>query len=397
MHAQLLTTVEPLDAGLLLAGRYRILAKVGEGGFGVVYKARDIKRRHRLVAIKQIDLGGLSPRQIIEATDSYNREVSMLSRLSHRNLPRIYDHFTDPTHWYVVMQYIEGETLEDSLKRAKGGRLPLKQVRAIGVQLSNVLSYLHAQTPPIIFRDVKPANIMRTRWGRLYLIDFGIARRFSPDKKRDTGLLGSPGYAAPEQYGRAQSTEKTDIYGLGVTLQHLLTGKEPLDVEPPTPPTNLPHPASQQFQQVLAEMQATDAFWRPHNMWDVKKRLLFIQPDNPRLVSIRQKAFPLLIGLFIGSLPYIFLPLVWLFSSPDPNASAPWFLVPVGLLFSLWPFVLTCQCVVALSFFLVARPHQRWISCGILLMLALIFLAILFGWIPPASSLIHYVNRETSP
>jgi eukaryotic-like serine/threonine-protein kinase len=103
----------------MLAGRYRILAKVGEGGFGVVYKARDTKRRHRLVAIKQIDLGGLSPRQIIEATDSYNREVSMLSRLSHRNLPSIYDHFTDHTHWYVVMQYIEGETLEDALKRAK--------------------------------------------------------------------------------------------------------------------------------------------------------------------------------------------------------------------------------------------------------------------------------------
>jgi serine/threonine protein kinase len=381
---------------LLLAGRYRILAKVGEGGFGVVYKARDIKRRHRLVAIKQIDLGGLSPRQIIEATDSYNREVSMLSRLSHRNLPRIYDHFTDPTHWYVVMQYIEGETLEDSLKRAKGGRLPLKQVRAIGVQLSNVLSYLHAQTPPIIFRDVKPANIMRTRWGRLYLIDFGIARRFSPDKKRDTGPLGSPGYAAPEQYGRAQSTEKTDIYGLGVTLQHLLTGKEPLDDEPTTPPTGQPHPASQQLQHVLAEMQATDAFWRPLNMWDVKKRLLFIQTGNPWLVSIRQKAFPLLIGLFIGSLPYIFLPLVWLFSPPGPNASSPWFLVPVGLLFSLWPFVLICQCVVALSFF-VARPRQRLITCGILLMLALIFLAILFGWLPPASSLIHYANPETSP
>ncbi|TMF41630.1 MAG: serine/threonine protein kinase, partial [Chloroflexi bacterium] len=166
----------------------------------------------------------------------------MLSRLNHRNLPRIYDHFTDPTHWYVVMQYIEGETLEDYLKRAKGGHLPLKQVRAIGVQLSKVLYYLHAQTPSIIFRDVKPANIMRTRRGRLYLIDFGIARHFNPNKKRDTGPLGSPGYAAPEQYGRAQSTAQTDIYGLGVTLQTLLTGKEPLDDEPATPPTEKPHP-----------------------------------------------------------------------------------------------------------------------------------------------------------
>src|SRR5207244_1384911 len=125
--------------------------------------------------------------------------------------------------------------------------------------------------------------------------------RFNPGKKRDTSPLGSPGYAAPEQYGRAQSTEQTDIYGLGVTLQHLLTGKEPLDTESATPPTSQSHPASQQLQQALAEMQSTDAFWRPPNMWDVKKRLLFIQPGNPRLVSIRQKAFPLLIGLFIGS------------------------------------------------------------------------------------------------
>lgn len=105
MQAQLLTPVGQLDTGPLLAGRYRVLAKVGEGGFGEVYKARDIQRRHRLVAIKQINLGGLSAQQIIEATGSYNREVSMLSRLSHRNLPRIYDHFTDPTHWYIVMQY----------------------------------------------------------------------------------------------------------------------------------------------------------------------------------------------------------------------------------------------------------------------------------------------------
>jgi serine/threonine protein kinase len=165
MHAQLLTTVEQLDAGSLPAGRYRILTKVGEGGFGMVYKARDNQRRHRLVAIKQINLGGLSTRQIIEAIDSYNREVSMLSQLSHRNLPRIYDHFTDPTHWYLVMQYIEGETLEDYLKRAKGGRLPLKQVRAIGIQLSNVLSYLHAQTPPIIMYTCNLGNsVSMARW-----------------------------------------------------------------------------------------------------------------------------------------------------------------------------------------------------------------------------------------
>ena len=227
MRAQMLTTIESLDAGSRLSGRYRILGKIGEGGFGVVYKARDTKRKRRLVAIKQIDLATLSPRQIIEATDSYNREVTILSQLQHRNLPRVYEHFTDPTHWYLVMQYIEGETLEDYLKRAKGGQLSMKEVCAIGVQLASMLAFLHSLKPPVIFRDVKPANIMRTRFGRLYLIDFGIARRFTLDKTRDTGPLGSPGYAAPEQYGRAQSTEQTDIYGLGATLQTLLTGREP--------------------------------------------------------------------------------------------------------------------------------------------------------------------------
>ena len=313
----------------------------------------------------------------------------MLSRLSHRNLPRIYDHFTDATHWYIVMQYIEGETLEVYLKRAKGGHLPLKKVRAIGVQLSNVLSYLHAQTPPIIFRDVKPANIMRTRRGRLYLIDFGIARHFNRDKKRDTGPLGSPGYAAPEQYGRAQSTAKTDIYGLGVTLQTLLTGKEPLDDEPATAPTGKPHPTSQHLQQLLNQMQTADSFWRPHTMWDVKKRLLLIQPGNPRLVSMRQKAFSLLIGLFIGSLPYLFLPLVWLFSSRDPNAVTAWFLEPVRLLFFFWPFIFIGQWVAAFCLLFAGPLRQRLIAGGMLIMVALMLLALSLGWLPPASSLIH--------
>src|SRR6185437_6515459 len=157
MNQQLLTASGPLNAGTMLAGRYCILAKIGEGGFGMVYKARDTKHRDRLVAIKEIDLGALSSRQIIEATDTYNRETTLLSSLFHPHLPRLYEHFTDPTHWYMVMQYIEGETLEDYLKRVKDGYLPVKEVLSIGIQLSKVLHYLHLRQPPIIYRDVKPA------------------------------------------------------------------------------------------------------------------------------------------------------------------------------------------------------------------------------------------------
>ena len=393
MHGQLLTTVEPLDAGSLLAGRYRILAKVGEGGFGVVYKARDTQHGRRLVAIKQIDLGALSSRQIIEATDSYNREVTMLSQLSHPNLPRIYEHFTDPTHWYLVMQYIEGETLEDDLKRTKEHPVSVKEMLDIGVQLAKVLRYLHTHTPPIIFRDVKPANIMRTRRGRLYLIDFGIARHFRPEKERDTGPLGSPGYAAPEQYGRAQSTEQTDIYGLGVTLHTLLTGRDPLDDDPAVPPTQLPGKAVQELQRLLEVMQATDTADRPRNMREVKERLLFIRQHRTRLVSLGHSALSFLIGLLIGSLPYLFLPLLQLLSSLYPNDNTPGFFVPFVFpflfLFMFWPLVLICQCLLALYFLFFAHPRRHLLAIGILLMLALIYLAIFFGRLPSAGSLFN--------
>lgn len=212
----------------LLQGRYRVLKQVGTGGFGAVYKASDVKAGNRNVAIKQINLKGLKPNEIIEATDTFNREVEILSDLGHTNLPRVYEHFTDPEHWYVVMDFIEGQTLEEYLLTTKG-HLALDEILDIGIQLCSVLEYLHTRVPPIIFRDLKPANIMLTPYKQVYLIDFGTARFFKPGKPRDTIAFGSPGYAAPEQYGKAQTTPRSDIYSLGATLHHLLTGKDPAD------------------------------------------------------------------------------------------------------------------------------------------------------------------------
>jgi serine/threonine protein kinase len=117
----------------LLAGRYRIVALVGEGGFGTVYKAVDMQRDEALVALKQINLSGLRPRDVIEATETFNREVGMLSGLKHPNLPRIYKYFTDAEHWYLAMDFIEGETLEEYLNSAKGGHLPVEEVLEIGI------------------------------------------------------------------------------------------------------------------------------------------------------------------------------------------------------------------------------------------------------------------------
>src|SRR5215472_2341825 len=257
-----------LQLGTLLAGRYRILARIGEGGFGTVYKARDRHRYGKVVAIKAITMAALSSQEKIEVTDSFNREITLLSRLEHKHLTRIHHQFTDPEHWYIVMDYIEGQTLEELLARSPKGRLPLGQVARIGIALCDVLSYLHSQRPAIIYRDVKPSNIMLTPWGRLYLIDFGIARRYQPGQLRDTGPLGSPGYAAPEQYGRVQTTVQTDIYGLGATLQTLLTGKEPLDIRLQGMPPEVRLP--RKLQALLTRMMDPDPLRRPRSMTEVK-------------------------------------------------------------------------------------------------------------------------------
>ncbi|HVB22866.1 MAG TPA: serine/threonine-protein kinase [Ktedonobacteraceae bacterium] len=211
----------------LLKQRYRILAQVGNGGFSVVYKAEDTRDGNREVAIKAITLHGLQPQEIIEATEAFNREILILSDLKHRNLPRIRDHFSDTRCWYLVMDYIEGTSLEKHLENMPGGRLPLEEVLDIGVLLCDVLDYLHGCTPSVIFRDLKPANIILTVDGHLALIDFGIARRFKPGQQKDTMVFGSPGYAAPEQYGKAQTTPRADIYSLGALLHQLLTGDDP--------------------------------------------------------------------------------------------------------------------------------------------------------------------------
>src|SRR5439155_22783292 len=140
-----------------------------------------------------------------------------------------YEYFGEDGRWYLVMDFIEGSTLEDRINKAKGHVLPNAKVVDIGLQLAKVLGYLHTRPKPIIFRDLKPLNIMLTPDGNVYLIDFGIARHFKPGQAKDTIAYGSPGYAAPEQYGKTQSTPRADIFCLGVTLHQLLTGSDPSD------------------------------------------------------------------------------------------------------------------------------------------------------------------------
>src|SRR5439155_12405363 len=283
----------------LLKQRYRIISQVGKGGFGAVYKAADLQFGNRPVAIKEMSQSSLSQQELIEATESFKREALLLAGLTHPNLPRIYEQVTDIGRWYLVMDFIEGETLEEHLGKIKGGKLPVEQVLEIASQLCMVLEYLHIRQPPIIFRDLKPANVMLTMYGHVYLIDFGIARHFKPGQAKDTTALGSTGYAAPEQYGKAQTTPRADIYALGATLHQLLSGNDPTDTPFQFASLQLSgHPTLSRLEKLIMLMIEMDASKRPISMASVKQELQTI--STQQLVS---KTNPLQ-----ARLPYAYQP-----------------------------------------------------------------------------------------
>jgi serine/threonine protein kinase len=258
----------------LLSSRYQLDSRIGQGGMGAVYKACDTRFNNRSIAIKEMSRAGLSPANILEAEASFEREAQILADLLHPNLPRIYDHFTEGERSYLVMDFIEGQTLEEYLEKAGGSALPLDQVLEWGKQLCDVLEYLHTHQPPIIFRDLKPSNVMISESGHIFLIDFGIARIFKPGQSHDTVALGSPGFAAPEQYGKAQSSPRSDIYSLGALLHNLLTGVDPS--EQPfffRPASQLNPVISTTLEQLLQQMLDMHSEKRPASIQDVLKVL----------------------------------------------------------------------------------------------------------------------------
>lgn len=368
----------PLQAGAVLADRYCILREIGQGGYGSVYRAKDLQKGGRLVAIKQIDLHRLKPQEVIEATDTFNREVVLLSSLKHPSLPKIYEHFTDANHWYLVMEYIDGQTLEEYLKHTRRGYLSLRQTLHIGQALAKVLTYLHEQRPAVIFRDVKPANVMLTRTGRVYLIDFGIARRFSPQKSKDTGPLGSPGFAAPEQYGRAQSDQRTDIYGLGATLQTLLTGRDPLELRVGQPSLRT-KPLPSALQDLLTEMLESNATKRPQSMHMVAEVLEKLEHHWPPALS-------LVAGLLVGSIfPVCYFIIANLAALGraiyDPSSTATQLYIVAVFLDSCFR-VATFGTIFLLGLLLLRGVKKRWFVVGFLAVLVVMVLLGVLNLLP---------------
>lgn len=216
-----------LEIGSVVDGKYKILSEIGHGGMSVVYMALN-EKANKTWAIKEIRKDGELNFEAVK--QGLVVETDMMKRLKHPNLPSIVDVIEDDDTFLIVMDYIEGNSLNKILNES--GAQPQEEVIKWAKQLCDVLGYLHTRTPAIIYRDMKPANIMIKPTGEPMLIDFGTAREYKEKNLEDTTCLGTKGYAAPEQYGgMGQTDARTDIYCLGATLYHLVTGHNPS--EPP--------------------------------------------------------------------------------------------------------------------------------------------------------------------
>lgn len=216
-------THQPLAPGTLMRDRYRVVSQLGKGGMGFVYLVQDENFDIQpLRSMKEMILR-LDDRQHQLHLASFKREADLLETLRHPNIPRVYDSFTEYRRAYLVLDYVEGEDLKQVLDRSIGLLGP-QVVGSWLIQLCTIVEYLHGHKPPIIFRDLKPSNVILTPDQRIILIDFGIAKVFTAGEKQAN--VGTQGYAAPEQY-QGEAEIRSDIYALGAMMHHLLTKSDP--------------------------------------------------------------------------------------------------------------------------------------------------------------------------
>lgn len=284
-----------VQLGKVLGGRYRLSSLLGQGGAGAVYLAQDRQLFDRPVAVKELIEQFESAEERESAVARFREEARMLVSLTHPNLPDVRSYFDEDGRHYLVMEYVEGHTLLDLLSRA-GGVLPPATVAEWGRQICDVLEYLHGRTPPVVFRDLKPSNIMLDRHGRIKLIDFGTARHFDVSKHTDTLKLGSIGYAPPEQYqGQGQTSPKTDIYALGATLHQLLTNEDPT-ARPFvfTPPSLVRPEISEPLSRAVMRALHLDPGQRFASAQDMRRALESGLPDDPTalLPAVAQQQAP---------------------------------------------------------------------------------------------------------
>lgn len=227
----MIAVLKPND---LVAGRYSVVRLLASGGMGAVYLVDDTRLIGKQWALKVLNFAHLPPGEQTEVKRLFESEARVLSRLRHPGIPVVIDYLAHGSEFILVMDFVPGKTLKALLEErlANGRPFSSDEVATIGRQLGTILSYLHGQTPPVLYRDMKPENVIVCDDGALVLIDFGLAglmRQAQPGPQTQgvTICMGTPGYAAPEQYTLNRPTDvRTDVYGLGATLHHLLTGRD---------------------------------------------------------------------------------------------------------------------------------------------------------------------------
>src|SRR5579862_5167454 len=239
-----------LPIGTILDRKFKIVSVLGEGGMGTVYKVEQVDRPGLFFAVKELLLDpNTTEEERKAATERFDKEINLLYSLKHERIPSLNISFHEGGNSYFVMEFVPGRTLEQILEKTNA---PLDEERVIKwmMQVCEALTYIHTRVPPIILRDLKPGNIMVTDDDNVHLIDFGIARRFNPNKRTNTENLGTISYASPEHLGsiaapgqprspqnpnklQVQTDARSDLYSLGATMFHLLTNREPEPIQTP--------------------------------------------------------------------------------------------------------------------------------------------------------------------
>ncbi len=288
-----------LAPGTMLVDRYKILRRLGGGGMGSVYLAEDQNLANRLVAVKEMVEMFADETARAKAIEDFKREAELLARLDHPAIPTIYQYFLDTSRgrYYLVMKYIDGGDLARRFEEV-GSKVDELTVTQWALEICDVLEYIHTQNPPIIYRDLKPANLMLDSRNRVMLVDFGIARFVAPTQKGVTAI-GTMGYAPPELFaGKVEPA--SDIYSLGATMFHLLTGNDPQDkplmifdfTKNPKPRQLNPDISTEMEQMICCAVEDKPADRFPtarafhHELKKHIRRLMANQPPDPSSVSI---------------------------------------------------------------------------------------------------------------
>ena len=271
----------------IIGGRYRVARPLGGGGMKMVYLAEDLRLAARPCALAEMVDSFTSPDMQKQAAAAFQREADMLAQLSNEHIPRVFDRFSDQNHHYLVMEFIDGITLEQKLHDS-GGKLPEQEAIEIALQICDTLNYLHNLEPPVIYRDLKPSNVMLATYGQVKLIDFGIARLFQPQS--NATMIGTQGYAPPEQY-RGKAEVRSDLYALAATMHHALSGRDPA-AEPPfsfPPLRSACSSVTQALADLIDQSLQYDAVLRVGDAAEFKSRLLAIKSGaaNPNSAGTR--------------------------------------------------------------------------------------------------------------